>query len=54
VHKEKIADGSEIIVNRCDKIASLGGSGLDDEEAYLHSKLMRSLGMVYLETQARI
>jgi formate dehydrogenase major subunit len=54
LHKEKIADGSEVIVNRCDKIASLGGSGLDDEEAYLHSKLMRSLGMVYLETQARI
>lgn len=54
VHKEKIADGSEIIVNRCDKIASIGGSGLDNEEAYLHSKLMRSLGMVYLETQARI
>jgi formate dehydrogenase major subunit len=29
VHKEKIADGSEIIVNRCDKIASIGGSGLE-------------------------
>lgn len=54
IHKEKIADGSEVIVNRCEKIASLGGSGLDNEEAYLHSKLMRSLGMVYLETQARI
>lgn len=54
VYKEKIADGSEIIVNRCDKIASIGGSGLDNEEAYLHAKLMRSLGMVYLETQARI
>jgi formate dehydrogenase major subunit len=54
IHKEKIADGSEIIVNRTEKIASVGGSGLDNEEAYLHSKLMRSLGVVYLETQARI
>lgn len=54
IHKEKIADGSEIIVNRTEKIASLGGSGLDNEEAYLWSKLARSIGIVYLETQARI
>lgn len=54
IHKEKIADGSEIIVNRTEKIASIGGSGLDNEEAYVLSKMMRSLGVVYLETQARI
>ena len=54
IHKEKIADGSEIIVNRTEKIASVGGSGLDNEEAYVLSKIMRSLGVVYLETQARI
>lgn len=58
IHKEKIklADGSEqeVIVNRTEKIASLGGSGLDNEEAYILSKMMRSLGVVYLETQARI
>jgi hypothetical protein len=30
------------------------GSGLDNEECYLLSKLMRALGVVYLETQARI
>lgn len=54
IHKEKIADGSEIIVNRTERIASVGGSGLDNEEAYVLSKIMRSLGVVYLETQARI
>ncbi len=54
IHKERLADGSEIIVNRTERIASIGGSGLDNEEAYLHSKLMRALGVVYLETQARI
>lgn len=54
LHKEKIADGSEIIVNRTERIASMGGSGLDNEEAYVLSKMMRSLGVVYLETQARI
>ncbi len=54
----KNADGTEtsveIPVYRTEKIASVGGSGLDNEECYLHSKLMRSLGLVYLETQARI
>lgn len=54
IHKEKTADGSNIIVNRTEKIASIGGSGLDNEEAYVLSKMMRSLGLVYLETQARI
>lgn len=54
LHKEKIADGSEVIVNRTERIASIGGSGLDNEEAYVLSKMMRSLGVVYLETQARI
>lgn len=54
IHKEKLADGADVIVNRTEKIASVGGSGLDNEEAYLWVKLARSLGMVYLETQARI
>ncbi|HCF51058.1 MAG TPA: hypothetical protein DER60_12305 [Syntrophomonas sp.] len=54
IHKEKIADGTEIIVNRTEKIASIGGTGLDNEECYLLAKMMRSLGVVFLETQARI
>ncbi|MDD3364833.1 MAG: formate dehydrogenase-N subunit alpha [Syntrophomonas sp.] len=54
IHKEKIADGSEIIVNRTEKIASIGGSPLDNEECYVLTKMMRSLGVVYLETQARL
>jgi formate dehydrogenase major subunit len=54
IHKETIADGSEVIVNRTEKIASIGGSGLDNEECYLLTKMMRALGLVYLETQARI
>ena len=54
IHKEKLEDGSEIIVNRTERIASIGGSGLDNEECYILSKMMRALGVVYLETQARI
>ncbi len=50
----KTGEKMDIIVNRTDAIASLGGAGLDNEECYLLSKLMRSLGIVYLEHQARI
>jgi formate dehydrogenase major subunit len=41
-------------VNRTTGIACLGGAALDNEECYALSKLMRSLGLVYLEHQARI
>src|SRR5215468_11750065 len=40
------------VVNRTEAIACLGGSGLDNEEAYLLVKLMRALGLVYVEHQA--
>ncbi len=35
-------------------IASLGGSTMDNEWNYIHQKLMHSLGVVYMENQARI
>ena len=49
---EKDKDG--YTVNRTEGIASLGGAALDNEECYLLSKLMRALGLVYIEHQARI
>ena len=49
-HKDK--DG--IIVNRCEALSSLGGAALDNEELQLVSKMSRSLGMTFLENQARI
>jgi len=42
------------VVNRTNGIACLGGAALDTEECYLLSKLTRSLGITYLEHQARI
>ena len=45
---------NENIVNRTEAIACLGGSALDNEEAYLLVKLMRALGLVYVEHQARL
>jgi len=41
-------------VNRTEAIACLGGSALDNEECYLLVKLMRALGLAYIEHQARI
>jgi formate dehydrogenase major subunit len=41
-------------VNRCDGIAHVGSAALDNEECYLLQKWLRSLGLVYIEHQARI
>jgi formate dehydrogenase major subunit len=49
---EKDAKGN--IVNRTEAIANIGGAALDNEECYLLVKLARSLGIVYLEHQARL
>lgn len=40
-------------VNRTDAITSLGGAMLSNEECYLISKMMRSLGVAYIEHQGR-
>jgi formate dehydrogenase major subunit len=47
-------DGRSYLVNRTEGMAILGGAGLDNEECYLESKFARSLGIVYLEHQARL
>ena len=44
----------EKTVNRTTAIATLGGATMDNEWNYVHTKLMRSLGVVYVENQARI
>lgn len=41
-------------VNRTDAIASMGSVFLNSEEAYLYSKMLRALGIVYMENQARL
>ena len=42
------------IVNRADGLASVGSAALDNEECYIFQKWLRSLGLVYIEHQARI
>jgi formate dehydrogenase major subunit len=42
------------VVNRTTQIASIGSAALDNEECWTYQALMRSLGLVYIEHQARI
>jgi formate dehydrogenase major subunit len=42
------------VVNRTTAIASVGSAALDNEECWALQALMRSLGLVYIEHQARI
>jgi formate dehydrogenase major subunit len=53
VETAKVAD-NEVTVNRCEGIAWLGSSVLDNEENYLIAKLSRGLGLVNLENSARL
>lgn len=48
----KDEDGN--VVNRTEGIAFAGGAAFSNEEGYLATKLMRGLGLVYLEQQARV
>ena len=49
---ERLDDGK--VVNQTTAIFSLGGATLDNEWNHLHQKLMRGLGIVAIENQARI
>ena len=42
------------IVNRTTAIASVGSAAMDNEECWIYQALMRALGLVYIEHQARI
>jgi formate dehydrogenase major subunit len=52
--KEDDYDGTKAVANRVEAIASFGGAALDNEECYLLVKMLRALGLVYVEHQARI
>jgi formate dehydrogenase major subunit len=41
-------------VNRCEGVAFAGGAAFSSEEGYFAAKLMRGLGVVHLEQQARV
>lgn len=47
-------DANGNTVNRTEGIAFAGGAAFSSEEGYFATKLMRSLGLVHLEQQARV
>jgi formate dehydrogenase major subunit len=49
-----VADDDGQTVNRQTGFAFLGGATISNEEGYYAAKLMRSLGTVYIEQQARV
>ena len=52
----KDRDGKPVkkVVNHSTTVASLGGATMDNEWNYVHLKMWRSLGLIWLENQARI
>lgn len=47
-------DASGNTVNRCEGIAFAGGAAFSSEEGYFATKIMRALGTVFIEQQARV
>jgi formate dehydrogenase major subunit len=47
-------DANGNTVNRCEGIAFAGGAAFSSEEGYFATKVMRSLGTVFIEQQARV
>jgi formate dehydrogenase major subunit len=42
------------VVNRCETITSVGSAAMDNEECWIYQAMLRALGLVYIEHQARI
>jgi formate dehydrogenase major subunit len=55
-YTSKDKDGKDVAkrVNHTQALASLGGATLDNEWNYVQLKLMRALGVIWIENQARI
>lgn len=47
-------NGKGQVVNYCTGIASVGSAAMDNEECWLYQIMLRALGLVYIEHQARI
>ncbi|MGH2472595.1 MAG: formate dehydrogenase-N subunit alpha, partial [Candidatus Limnocylindria bacterium] len=47
-------DANGNIVNRTEGVAFAGGAAFSTEEGYFSAKLMRTLGVVHIEQQARV
>ncbi len=50
IHKNDAGD----VVNRVTNMASMGSAAMDNEECWLYQTLLRAIGLVYIEHQARL
>lgn len=48
------SNGAGQVVNRTEAIASFGSAALDNEECWAYQSILRSLGLVFVEHQARL
>ena len=48
------SDAAGNVVNRTEGVAFAGGAAFSSEEGYFVTKVMRTLGVVHLEQQARV
>ena len=48
------ANDKNQVVNRTTGMASVGSAALDNEECWIYQSLLRSLGMIHIEHQARV
>ena len=48
------SDANGNVVNRTEGVAFAGGAAFSSEEGYLATKIMRTLGVVHIEQQARV
>jgi formate dehydrogenase major subunit len=53
-HTFVTTDASGNTVNRCEGVAFAGGAAFSSEEGYFATKVLRGLGVVYIEQQARV
>jgi len=42
------------VVNRVENIAHMGSSNIDNEECWLIASMVRAMGLVYIDHQARV
>ncbi len=50
IHQNDAGD----VVNRVTNMASMGSAALDNEECWVYQNLLRAMGLVYIEHQARL
>lgn len=49
-----VKNAKDQVVNRIETLASVGSAAMDNEECWIYQAMLRTLGLTYIEHQARI